>query len=500
MAKKTNVPLKRRRRSELNVKLIAIIAAVLFVVTIGIVFAVIGSHKKENNPSVADNQNNETTAEPTTEEETTTKVPTVEVDLMMIGDMLMHEGVVKSGLMDDGTYNFDHLYTNIAKDISSADIKIVNQETILGGSDFAYTGYPTFNSPWALGDAEVKAGFNIILHATNHTLDKGLKGVENCLSFWKTYHPDTTVLGINETEEDYENIYVYEKEGFKIAFLNYTYGTNGIPIPDSKPYIVNMLDKDKITADVTKAKQLADMVIVLPHWGTEYVYTPDSNQNYWTQLFLSLGVDVVIGTHPHVLEPVEVVSDTKGHEMLVYYSLGNFVSNQDQKPRMIGGMAKMTLVKDETGCYVKNYNLTPVITQKLFGQKVILVKPMTYMNNSGECIREVMDYYKCDIDDFIVIFDDISLDVGKLRLRAKGSAGGHNGIKSIIAHLGSDKFKRIKFGVGDKPKNWDLADWVLGKFPTDEYATLREANKKACEAVECILTDGIESGMNKYNG
>ena len=319
MAKKTNVPLKRRRRSELNVKLIAIIAAVLFVVTMGIVFAVIGSHKKENNPSVSDNQNNETTAEPTTEEETTTKVPTIEVDLMMIGDMLMHEGVVKSGLMDDGTYNFDHLYTNIAKDISSADIKIVNQETILGGSDFAYTGYPTFNSPWALGDAEVKAGFNIILHATNHTLDKGLKGVENCLSFWKTYHPDTTVLGINETEEDYENIYVYEKEGFKIAFLNYTYGTNGIPIPDSKPYIVNMLDKDKITADVTKAKQLADMVIVLPHWGTEYVYTPDSNQNYWTQLFLSLGVDVVIGTHPHVLEPVEVVSDTKGHEMLVYY-------------------------------------------------------------------------------------------------------------------------------------------------------------------------------------
>ena len=127
-------------------------------------------------------------------------------------------------------------------------------------------------------------------------------------------------------------------------------------------------------------------------------------------------------------------------------------------------------------------------------------KPMTYMNNSGECIREVMDYYKCDIDDFLVIFDDISLDVGKLRLRAKGSAGGHNGIKSIIAHLGSDKFKRIKFGVGDKPKNWDLADWVLGKFPTEEYATLREANNKACEAVECILTDGIESGMNKYNG
>lgn len=396
MGKKQNISLDRsrrrrrkRRRSRWNVKLIAVLVIALVVITGGIVLAVSGISKHSDSSNTARN-NGETTAETVTEEETTTKVPTVEVDLMMIGDMLMHEGVTKSGIMDDGSLNYDHLFANIEDDISAADVKIVNQETILGGSEFTYSGYPTFNSPWELGDAEVKAGFNIILHATNHTLDKGLKGVENCLYFWKNYHPETTVLGINETEEDYENIYVYEKEGFKIAFLNYTYGTNGIPIPDSKPYIVNMLDKDKITQDVTKAKQLADMVIVLPHWGTEYVYTPDSNQNYWTQLFLSLGVDVVIGTHPHVLEPVEVVSDDNGHEMLVYYSLGNFVSNQDQKPRMIGGMAKMTLVKDETGCYVKSYNLTPVITHKLFGQKAIATyKICDYTESlaSGNAIR-----------------------------------------------------------------------------------------------------------------
>ena len=100
----------------------------------------------------------------------------------------------------------------------------------------------------------------------------------------------------------------------------------------------------------------------------------------------------------------------------------------------------------------------------------------------------------------LVIFDDISVDVGKLRLLATGSAVGHNGIKSIIAYMGNDNLKRIKFGVGDKPKGWDLADWVLGKFPTEEYETLRAANKRACEAVECILTEGIESGMNRYNG
>ena len=134
------------------------------------------------------------------------------------------------------------------------------------------------------------------------------------------------------------------------------------------------------------------------------------------------------------------------------------------------------------------------------GNKVILVKPMTYMNNSGECIREVMDYYKADIDDLIVVFDDISLIPGKLRIRAKGSAGGHNGIKSIIAHLGSDKFKRVKFGVGDKPKGWDLADWVLGKFPQELYADLRAGNERACEAIECIMSEGVTNAMNKYNG
>jgi len=133
------------------------------------------------------------------------------------------------------------------------------------------------------------------------------------------------------------------------------------------------------------------------------------------------------------------------------------------------------------------------------GEKVILVKPLTYMNNSGECIRAVMDYYKADIDDFIVVFDDISLDVGKLRVRPKGSAGGHNGIKSIIAHLGSDGFKRVKFGVGHKPAGWDLADWVLGRFKKEDEASLEETRKRACEAVETLMAEGAEATMNKFN-
>ncbi len=134
------------------------------------------------------------------------------------------------------------------------------------------------------------------------------------------------------------------------------------------------------------------------------------------------------------------------------------------------------------------------------GQRVILVKPMTYMNHSGECVKEVMNYYKLTVDDIIVIFDDISLEPGKLRLRARGSAGGHNGIKSIIAHLKSEEFKRVKFGVGNKPKGWDLVDWVLGRFPDELYADIQEGRQRACDAIQCIISEGIDSGMNRFNG
>lgn len=134
------------------------------------------------------------------------------------------------------------------------------------------------------------------------------------------------------------------------------------------------------------------------------------------------------------------------------------------------------------------------------GQKIILAKPQTYMNLSGESVRELMDYYKIDeTEELIVISDDISLDVGQLRVRKKGSAGGHNGLKNIILHLGHDEFMRVKVGVGEKPKGYDLADYVLGHFTGDEKKIMEQAAKDAAQAVRSIMSDGIESAMNKYN-
>lgn len=133
------------------------------------------------------------------------------------------------------------------------------------------------------------------------------------------------------------------------------------------------------------------------------------------------------------------------------------------------------------------------------GEKVILAQPVTYMNLSGESVRELVDYYKVTPQDIIVIYDDICLEVGQLRIRKKGSAGGHNGIKSIISHLGTEEFPRIRIGVGEKPKDWDLADYVLSRFKDDEQPVIREALKDASEACRMIITSGMDAAMNQYN-
>lgn len=309
-----------------------------------------------------------------------TEVPTeperVDIDLIMVGDILAHEGVYNSGKYPDGTYNYDHLFAQVKDDIQAADIAIVNQEVVLGGVEMGLSGYPCFNSPTELGDALVEAGFNVVLHATNHALDKGAKGLDRTIEYWQTNHPEIAVLGVHATQEDYDNnnVYIYEQDGVRIAILNYTYGTNGIPLPSGREYMVNMLVKEneeKITADINYAKENSDFVIVCPHWGTEYVYTPDSWQKYWAKFFADLEVDLVLGTHPHVIEPVEQVQGKNGNFTTVYYSLGNFVSNQDKMPRMLGAMAKVTITKKNNVTYLSSYAVEPLVTHKLFGLGLI---------------------------------------------------------------------------------------------------------------------------------
>ncbi len=301
-----------------------------------------------------------------------------EVTLVMVGDILFHTPVAESGVQEDGSYNYDAVFENVKDEIEAADLAIVNQEVIIGGKELGISGYPSFNAPYELGDALVNAGFDVVLHATNHTLDQGKKGVKNCLSYWKNNYPQVAVLGINESQEAQDdNIYVYEQDGIRIAILNYTYGTNGIALPSDMPYAVNLLEEEKVVSDIAKAKELADFVVVCPHWGTEYQLTASREQERWTQIFLENGVDLVIGTHPHVIEPVvwmtrdgnaeSTLEEAHGDGMLVYYSLGNFVnwtasSGEGIANRMVGGMAEITIGMDENGeAFLLEYGVEPLV-------------------------------------------------------------------------------------------------------------------------------------------
>ena len=288
------------------------------------------------------------------------------VTIRMVGDILLHEAVTESGLKNDGSYSFDHLFANVKSEIEKADIALVNQEVILGGSEMGLSGYPAFNGPFEVGDAIAGAGFDIVLHATNHALDRGSRAVVNCCNFWRTSHPEVSFIGISDSAEK-NNIVIKESKGIKIAFINYTYGTNGIPLPEGYPNAVTYLDAETIRSDTAYAKENADFVVVCPHWGTEYTHEADSNQKYWTQLFLECGVDLVIGTHPHVTEPIEVL-EQNGHSMTVYYSIGNFVNSTAQTgagiaDRMVGAMADVTLERDSAGnVRITDFGVIPLVT------------------------------------------------------------------------------------------------------------------------------------------
>ena len=305
------------------------------------------------------------------------KLPS-QIHLIMVGDILLHTPVEKSAKREDGTYSYDAIFAETKATISAADLALVNQEVILGGTELGISGYPAFNAPYEVGDDLVEAGFDVICHATNHALDKGKKGVTNCLDFWETNHPEIQILGLHDNPDD--PLYIYEKDGMKIAFLNYTYSTNGVALPEDMPYAVDMLNQKKVTADIQYAESVADFTVVCPHWGTEYRLTPDSYQEKWTKIFLENGVDLVLGTHPHVIEPIELREDDAGHSMLVYYSLGNFVnwtssSGDGISNRMVGGMADVTLERNEEGnVTISNYGITALVCHLTDGQDGVTVK------------------------------------------------------------------------------------------------------------------------------
>lgn len=272
---------------------------------------------------------------------------TYRAKLAAIGDVLIHNTVYQDASDGKGAYNFMPMFEPVKELLRQSDITVANQESLTGGTALGLSSYPMFNSPYEVGDALKDAGVDLVTMANNHTMDKGEKGVLSATSNWDRIGMPYT--GAFRNPEDREQLRTLEAGGITFGFLAYTYGTNGMPIPPDKPYLVNLLDAVRMEDEIKKAKQAADVVVVSVHWGVENEPSPNSVQREWAKKLADWGADIIIGTHPHVLQTFEWLSHPEGRRTLVMYSLGNFLSAQDKLPQLIGGIGQVEVVKTVTG-------------------------------------------------------------------------------------------------------------------------------------------------------
>lgn len=311
-----------------------------------------------------------------TKETSSTSASTSEttVSFMGVGDNLIHDTVYNDALQSDGTYDFTKMYSNFKEDAQNSDISFINQETVLGGEDLGLSGYPTFNSPSEIAKNLEDTGFNLVNLATNHCLDQSEQGIINELNTFK--QTDIVTNGVYDSQEAYDTIPTFKKKGITFSFLAYTYGTNGIEAPNS--YNVRYLDDTQIKTDVEKAKKISDVVIVSAHWGDENTFEPNDLQTHYAQLFADCGVDVVIGTHPHTIQPVEWIDGSSGNKMLCVYSLGNFIGGMLTTDNAIGGEIKFDFVKKEDVISIENVQWIPTVIHFEGNQDNILEERYNY--------------------------------------------------------------------------------------------------------------------------
>ena len=275
------------------------------------------------------------------------------VSLVMVGDALLHSSVYNDAYID-GKYDFSSQLEFIEPIIKNYDLAFYNQETVLGGTELGLSDYPTFNSPKEFGDNMINLGFNIVNLATNHTLDRGEEAIISSCNYWNTKKDKVLFAGSYCSEEEAKEIKIKEKNGIKYTMLSYTYGTNGIPVPEGKEYLVNLYSDEKAKADIQKVRDKVDLLLVSMHWGTEYKTEPTEEQKREAKYLADLGVDIIIGTHPHIIEPIEYIDDT-----LVIYSLGNFISAQstvDDYNTMTELMTSVDVVKEKNKIKIENLN------------------------------------------------------------------------------------------------------------------------------------------------
>lgn len=314
--------------------------------------------------------------------------------LFMVGDALIHSAIYQDAKQSDGSYNFKPMLEYIKPISSQYDLVYYNQETILGGASLGYSNYPRFNSPTEVGDAFIDAGFNLVSLATNHTMDKNEQGVINSVDYWSKQN-DVVWDGQRVSKEERDRVRTYEINGISYAFFSYTTWTNGLETPAGKEYLNNVYSLEKAQADIEKVRSQVDVVIVAMHWGTEYSLGVSSAQENIANDLSNLGVDIIIGAHPHVVEPVEYIN---GGKTFVIYSLGNFISDQEGLERLTGLMMELTIKKnvDVDGnitISIVEPKAELIYTKSYYGGKRnFKVYPYPQLNNT--LLSNYMSYYE----------------------------------------------------------------------------------------------------------
>ena len=287
----------------------------------------------------------------------------VDISFIAAGDNLIHPNIYTDAYYrgnSEKQYDFLPMYADVADYIASADIAFINQETVMAGEEYGYSGYPCFNAPRQLGLDMVTLGFDIVNIANNHMLDKGASGLESTINFWN--EQPVLLLGGYLNEEDASNIRTLEKDGVKMAFLSYTLSTNGIVKSSSSDVVIPYIDDAQILSDMEKAREICDILIVSMHWGDENTQTPNSEQYRLAKLIANAGADVILGHHSHTLQPIEWIERDGGGKTLCIYSLGNFVSGMARPVNQVGGFLSFHIRGDGNGSLeIAEPSFTPTV-------------------------------------------------------------------------------------------------------------------------------------------
>ena len=290
----------------------------------------------------------------------------IKVSMSVIGDIMCHNSQYNDAYKN-GEYDFSYVFDDIKEHIEIADLAIGNLETTFAGKDRGYASYPTFNTPEILAQDLKELGIDVVSTANNHSLDTGYKGIESTID----YLDEAGILhtGTYKSVEDQENIVIKEVNGLKFAFLAYTYGTNGIPVPSGREYCINLIDKELIKTHLDLAKNLKpDVICVNMHWGIEYQNSPNAEQEELANFLFENGVDIILGSHPHVLQKMEskeiLLSNGELKNGFVIYSLGNFMSGQTKANTRNSIILKLDIIKDgSTGnLRFENIDYIPIYT------------------------------------------------------------------------------------------------------------------------------------------